>query len=114
MREKWAAAGLFTRDEMQTNCCYATQDKTWVRDPDGNEWEAFVVLIDNLPESAPCECGDKVTEAQSRTHTAGVACATSAAATQTEAASCCGASLPVAEAASCCETMASSLVSLSR
>lgn len=60
MRRKWAQAGLFTRDEMQTDCCYATQDKTWVRDPDGNEWEAFVVLKDNLPESSPCECGDKV------------------------------------------------------
>lgn len=63
MRERWADSGLVTRDEMQTNCCYATQDKTWVRDPDGNEWEAFVVLQDNLSETAPCECGDKVTEA---------------------------------------------------
>jgi catechol 2,3-dioxygenase-like lactoylglutathione lyase family enzyme len=50
MRQKWADAGLVTRDEMQTSCCYAVQDKTWVRDPDGNEWEAFVVLEDNLPE----------------------------------------------------------------
>lgn len=62
MREKWTQAGLIIRDEMQTNCCYATQDKTWVRDPDGNEWEAFVVLQDNLPETAPCECGNKVVE----------------------------------------------------
>lgn len=60
MRERWMAAGLTTRDEMQTSCCYAVQDKTWVRDPDGNEWEAFVVLEDNLPETAPCECGGKV------------------------------------------------------
>ncbi|MGH9932031.1 MAG: ArsI/CadI family heavy metal resistance metalloenzyme [Pyrinomonadaceae bacterium] len=66
MREQWAEAGLVTRDEMQTNCCYATQDKTWVRDPDGNEWEAFVVLQDNLAETAPCECGDKVTEADAK------------------------------------------------
>jgi catechol 2,3-dioxygenase-like lactoylglutathione lyase family enzyme len=50
MREQWHERGLITRDEMQTNCCYATQDKTWVKDPDGNEWEAFVVLEDNLPE----------------------------------------------------------------
>ena len=64
MREKWTEAGLLTRDEMQTNCCYALQDKTWVRDPDGNEWEVFVVLEDNLPETAACECGDKVVEAQ--------------------------------------------------
>ena len=62
MRDKWARAGLITRDEMKTDCCYATQDKTWVRDPDGNEWEVFVVLQDNLPETAPCECGDRVTE----------------------------------------------------
>ena len=66
MREQWADSGLVTRDEMQTNCCYATQDKTWVRDPDGNKWEVFVVLQDNLPETAPCECGDKVTEADAK------------------------------------------------
>src|SRR6266849_3477152 len=52
VRQKWTDAGLVTRDEMQTNCCYAVQDKTWVQDPDGNEWEAFVVLEDNLPEAA--------------------------------------------------------------
>ena len=50
LRDDWHARGLLTRDEMQTNCCYATQDKTWVTDPDGNQWEAFVVLVDNLPE----------------------------------------------------------------
>lgn len=25
--------------------------QTWVHDPDGNEWEVFVVLEDNLPET---------------------------------------------------------------
>ncbi len=50
IREQWHQRGLFTRDEMQIDCCYATQDKTWVKDPDGNEWEVFVVLEDNLPE----------------------------------------------------------------
>ena len=59
-RRKWSDAGLLTRDEMQTSCCYAVQDKTWVRDPDGNEWEVFVVLEDNLAETAACECGDPV------------------------------------------------------
>jgi catechol 2,3-dioxygenase-like lactoylglutathione lyase family enzyme len=53
-RQKWNDAGLLTRDEMQTNCCYAVQDKTWVRDPDGNAWEVFVVLEDNLAESNSC------------------------------------------------------------
>jgi len=62
MRERWAEVGLTTRDEMQTSCCYAVQDKTWVRDPDGNEWEVFVVLQDNLAETSPCECGTNVAE----------------------------------------------------
>lgn len=54
VREQWARSGLITRDEMQTNCCYAIQDKTWVNDPDGNEWEVFVVLEDNLAETTMC------------------------------------------------------------
>jgi catechol-2,3-dioxygenase len=58
MRERWAGAGLTTRDEMQTSCCYAVQDKTWVSDPDGNEWEVFVVLEDNLPEASGVGVGD--------------------------------------------------------
>ena len=72
IRERWTEAGLLTRDEMQTSCCYALQDKTWVRDPDGNEWEVFVVLEDNLPETAACECGEKVSETVEAT--AGAAC----------------------------------------
>ena len=63
MREKWMGAGLLTRDEMQTNCCYALQDKTWVHDPDGNQWEAFVVLQDNLAESPACCTSDITQEA---------------------------------------------------
>jgi catechol 2,3-dioxygenase-like lactoylglutathione lyase family enzyme len=50
LRKQWSEAGLITLDEMNTDCCYANQDKTWVSDPDGNRWEAFVVLRDNLPE----------------------------------------------------------------
>jgi len=34
-------AGLAVREEMDTNCCYANQDKFWVRDPDGVEWEVY-------------------------------------------------------------------------
>lgn len=60
MRERWHEQGLYTRDEMDTNCCYAIQDKTWVTDPDGNEWEVFVVKEDNLAESTTCCIGDDV------------------------------------------------------
>lgn len=52
LRDKWTERGLVPVEEMQTTCCYAVQDKAWVNDPDGNEWEAFVVLEDNLPEGA--------------------------------------------------------------
>ena len=59
VRGRWAESGLLTRDEMQVDCCYAVQDKTWVADPDGNEWEVFVVLEDNLPETGESQacCG---------------------------------------------------------
>lgn len=73
MREKWANAGLVTRDEMKTDCCYATQDKTWVSDPDGNAWEVFVVLKDNLPELAnasACCVAEKTSGSQASCSTA--------------------------------------------
>jgi len=54
VKQNWIDVGLVTRDEMQTNCCYAVQDKTWVADPDGNQWEVFVVLEDNLATSTVC------------------------------------------------------------
>lgn len=50
MRDGWKDRGLLPREEMQTTCCYALQDKAWVHDPDGNEWEVFAVLKDNLSE----------------------------------------------------------------
>jgi catechol 2,3-dioxygenase-like lactoylglutathione lyase family enzyme len=44
-------AGLSTRDEMNTDCCHALQDKTWITDPNGYRWEIFVVKVgDTTPE----------------------------------------------------------------
>lgn len=69
VRESWIEAGLVTRDEMKVDCCYAIQDKAWVKDPDGNEWEVFVVVEDNLPEkesageAASC-CATNITNSQ--------------------------------------------------
>jgi catechol 2,3-dioxygenase-like lactoylglutathione lyase family enzyme len=65
MRERWVEAGLETREEMQVVCGYALQDKSWVTDPDGNEWEVFVVHKDNLPtyygtERDQCGCRTSV------------------------------------------------------
>jgi catechol 2,3-dioxygenase-like lactoylglutathione lyase family enzyme len=39
--------GFFAREEMDTTCCYAVQDKFWVTDPDGNEWEFFYTKADS-------------------------------------------------------------------
>lgn len=42
-KERLEAAGLATLGERDTDCCYALQDKIWVRDPTGNRWEIFVI-----------------------------------------------------------------------
>lgn len=47
-----SGVGLATVTEEQTTCCYAVQDKVWVRDPDGAPWEVYTVLTD-----APAETG---------------------------------------------------------
>jgi catechol 2,3-dioxygenase-like lactoylglutathione lyase family enzyme len=45
------SAGLLTREELNTDCCYALQDKIWVKDPNGYEWEFFTVKIgDTRPD----------------------------------------------------------------
>lgn len=74
VKKRWEESGLVTTDEMQTNCCYALQDKTWVRDPDGNEWEVFVVLKDNLSGNEWCECGNKLVDGKTEVETAETCC----------------------------------------
>jgi catechol 2,3-dioxygenase-like lactoylglutathione lyase family enzyme len=39
--EQARKTGLLPREEMGTSCCYAKQDKFWVNDPDGVEWEVY-------------------------------------------------------------------------
>jgi predicted enzyme related to lactoylglutathione lyase len=58
-RERLVAAGLAAFDEMDTTCCYARQDKIWVRDPDGTPWEVFATHEDTEEEGGEaCECGE--------------------------------------------------------
>jgi catechol 2,3-dioxygenase-like lactoylglutathione lyase family enzyme len=40
------AAGLPVREEIGVDCCHANQDKFWVRDPDGVEWEVYHLNYD--------------------------------------------------------------------
>lgn len=46
------AAGLPVREEIGVDCCHANQDKFWVKDPDGVEWEVYVLNYD-LEEARP-------------------------------------------------------------
>jgi|SRR5436190_853586 len=55
VRNRWAASGLPIRNEMQTECCYALQDKSWVHDPDGNGWEVFTVIA-NIEQTGKACC----------------------------------------------------------
>jgi len=56
-KERLVAAGLAAFDEMDTTCCYARQDKIWVRDPDGTPWEVFATHEDT-EVAASCGCAD--------------------------------------------------------
>jgi len=40
------AAGVPVREEFSVDCCHANQDKFWVSDPDGVEWEVYVLNHD--------------------------------------------------------------------
>ena len=53
-----AEAELVQRVEESSDCCYATQDKAWVADPDGLAWEVYRVLgdADSLEPAADSAC----------------------------------------------------------
>lgn len=44
--DRLAAYGLPIDERSAESCCYATQDKVWVADPDGARWEVYTVLGD--------------------------------------------------------------------
>ena len=45
-----ADAGLTTRIEDNTTCCYAVQDKVWVTGPGSEPWEVYTVKDDARPD----------------------------------------------------------------
>jgi catechol 2,3-dioxygenase-like lactoylglutathione lyase family enzyme len=54
-----AEAGLTTLTEDDTTCCYALQDKVWVRGPGNEPWEVYTVKADapqlaKQPDSVCC------------------------------------------------------------
>jgi catechol 2,3-dioxygenase-like lactoylglutathione lyase family enzyme len=44
---RFTEAGLFTEEEINTTCCFATQDKVWVTGPNSEKWEVYTVLADS-------------------------------------------------------------------
>jgi hypothetical protein len=50
--------GFFAKDEMNVICCYATQDKFLVTDPNGNEWGFFYTEkdVENLDSNGTVCC----------------------------------------------------------
>lgn len=42
-----ARTGLLTDEEIDSTCCYATQDKVWVTGPGGERWEIYTVKADS-------------------------------------------------------------------
>ena len=51
------ASGLPVREEIGVDCCHANQDKFWVRDPDGVEWEVYYLNYDLEDETAKTRVG---------------------------------------------------------
>jgi catechol 2,3-dioxygenase-like lactoylglutathione lyase family enzyme len=55
--ERLRALGLFTEEQHETPCCYAVQDKVWVRGPGREPWEVYVVKADSPTfGAAPATC----------------------------------------------------------
>ncbi|MET8199822.1 ArsI/CadI family heavy metal resistance metalloenzyme [Micromonospora taraxaci] len=57
-------SGLITLEENDTECCYALQDKVWVRGPGNEPWEVYTVKADAdtlaKVSAEECRCGGPV------------------------------------------------------
>ncbi len=42
-------------EETESACCFSVANKAWINDPDGHQWEIFVVTGENTSE---VRCGD--------------------------------------------------------
>ncbi|RLP95514.1 glyoxalase/bleomycin resistance/dioxygenase family protein [Micromonospora sp. BL4] len=54
-------SGLITLEENDTECCYALQDKVWVRGPGNEPWEVYTVKADAdtlAKATEECRCGE--------------------------------------------------------
>ena len=95
--ERLRASGYSLKEELGIVCCHARQDKFWVKDPDGNSWEFYIVTDDMQPEKPPADLPSNVNVA-----TASVTAADVTAANDTTADVTTSASAPKSSGGSCC------------
>ena len=72
IQHRLEAAGIATNREEGVECCYARQTKFWVKDPDRNLWEVYVLEADTEhrgPGSAPSAHDPHETQSQDPTST---------------------------------------------
>jgi lactoylglutathione lyase len=46
-------------EEAEASCCFSVANKVWTADPDGNQWEIYVLLAENATEvrcGSSCAC----------------------------------------------------------
>jgi catechol 2,3-dioxygenase-like lactoylglutathione lyase family enzyme len=69
-------SGLVTLAENDTACCYAVQDKVWVRGPGDEPWEVYVVKADadTLARATDSACCAGRDSADGQPVAAGAAC----------------------------------------
>ncbi|WFE32050.1 ArsI/CadI family heavy metal resistance metalloenzyme [Micromonospora sp. WMMD975] len=62
-------SGLITLAENDTECCYALQDKVWVRGPGNEPWEVYTVKGDSgrLDKATESACGTPATSGAAST-----------------------------------------------
>jgi lactoylglutathione lyase len=52
--QRLAREDMLPEEQINTTCCYATQDKAWVTGPGGERWEVYTVLSDSHTFGASC------------------------------------------------------------
>ncbi|WP_433312083.1 ArsI/CadI family heavy metal resistance metalloenzyme [Micromonospora sp. CA-269861] len=69
-------SGLITLEENSTECCYALQDKVWVRGPGDEPWEVYTVKADSdqLEKAAEGACCTPAAEKEPATAGAAGSC----------------------------------------
>lgn len=54
--QRYAEAGFYMYEEGETACCFAVQDKTWVVDPEGRQWEIYVNTNNGADAGCASDC----------------------------------------------------------